>query len=186
MWLMKRQTGMTPNELDEAVELVVVRCMEGKDLDWTAAAGSLEWTCRQTLDHTIDCVFSYGLQLAALSSGSYLPFTELHALPEATPADLVTGLKAVSYLLSSVARRVSADATASDGVLDLTSHDWCSRAAYEVLLHGHDVAIGLGLELEPPRRLCSAILSSDALWMFDRTLGDASDPWIALLRGSGR
>ena len=178
--------GMTPDEFDEILDLVVVMCTATQDRDWTTRAGSLDWTCRQTLDHTVDCVLSYSLQLAALAPRSYLPFTPMHGLPEATPADLVTGLKAVSCILSSVARRVSADATASDGVLDLTPRDWCSRAAYEVLLHGHDIATGFGLELEPPPRLCAAILSSDALWMFDRKRSGEPDPWIALLRGSGR
>ena len=65
--------------------------------------------------------------------------------------------------------------------------DWCARAAYEVGLHTHDVVSGLGVEWEMPSALCSAITSSPSLWMFDSSsLTSRSDPWSALLEGSGR
>ena len=45
------------------------------DKDWSLPAGTLEWTCLQTVDHMVDCVFSYSMQLAARAQGGFLPFT---------------------------------------------------------------------------------------------------------------
>ena len=112
------------------------------DLDWSVTAGALDWTCSQTVDHMVDCVFSYAMQFAARASGGFLPFHELHALPEATPSDLVQGLGAVEAMFIAVLRCTPSNATASDGFVELGVTDWAQRGAYEVLLHTHDVLEG--------------------------------------------
>lgn len=61
--------------------------------DWSVPAGTLEWSCFETADHTIDCVFSYAFFLASRARTAYPPFGEVHALPEASPADLVDPLR---------------------------------------------------------------------------------------------
>lgn len=177
---------MTPDEFADALDLALAALARLVDGDWSLPAASLEWDCRQTLDHTIDCVFSYALQIAARAPDRYLPFTELHALPEAEPVDLLTGLRAVGSIFLTIARAAPADAFASDGFLRLNRDDWCARAAYEVLLHTHDVACGMGGAFNAPPNLCALILESTTLWMFDRTAVDGADPWTDLLRGSGR
>lgn len=93
----------------------------------------------------------------------------------------------MTALLAAVVRDSPDTMTASDGVLDLSPSDWCARAAYELILHTHDVVSGLGRDLDPPLELCRVILESDALWMLDREqASEASSPWTALLLGSGR
>jgi len=32
--------------------------------------------------------------------------------------------------------------------------DWCARAAYELVIHSHDVGSGLGVALRPPVEIC--------------------------------
>jgi hypothetical protein len=157
------------------------------DRDWSVRAGTLDWNCSQTADHMVDCVFSYAMQLAARASSGFLPFHELHALPEATPLDLVQGLRAVAEIFVAVLRCVPEDAVSSDGVLELEVNDWAKRGGYEVLLHTHDVLTGLSAVFVPPAEMCAWILGSQALWMLDRTRAEmGDDPWAALLLGSGR
>jgi hypothetical protein len=157
------------------------------DLDWSVTAGALDWTCSQTVDHMVDCVFSYAMQFAARASGGFLPFHELHALPEATPSDLVQSLGAVEAMFIAVLRCAPSNATASDGFVELGVTDWAQRGAYEVLLHTHDVLEGVAVPFFPPAEMCAWVLGSQTLWMLDpkrAEMGD--DPWTALLLGSGR
>ncbi len=177
---------MTADEFAAALDLVLAALAEVARGDWSAPAATSEWSCRTTLDHTVDCVFSYALQLASRSAGGFLPFTELHARPDAEPADIVDGLRAVGAMFVAVVRATPADVTASDGLVAMDADGWCARAAYELLLHGHDVVRGLGGRLAPPPALCESVLASTDLWMLDRRRATGKDPWTDLLVGSGR
>jgi hypothetical protein len=155
--------------------------------DWSVRAGSVEWSCWQTVDHMVDCVFSYTLQLAGRAQDGWLALQELHALPSATPGQLVQALGAVGETFAAVLRATPAGVTASDGVQQLDLSDWAARAMYEVVLHTYDVLEGLGGSFEPPPQLCAAILASPALWAIDRDrAANAANPWEALLVASGR
>lgn len=157
------------------------------DHDWSTRAGTLEWTCWETIDHTIDCVFSYAMQVAARAQAGFLPFAQLHAEAEATNTDLVDGLAAVARMLHDLVVGAPPETTASDGVVRLGLTDWCARGAYEVVLHTHDVLSGLAVAWQLPGELCEPIMSSPVLWMFDRTKPDGdADPWSRLLVGAGR
>lgn len=74
------------------------------DDDWSQRAGTLDWTCWQTLDHTIDCIFSYAMQLTAGAQSGFLPFDELHAAPDAGAEDLIAGLRGVGTMFLAVVR----------------------------------------------------------------------------------
>jgi hypothetical protein len=179
--------SVTPDELERVVDAATAILDQTVERDWSRLAGSLEWTCWATIDHTIDCLFSYAMQVAARAESGFLPFNELHAQPHASPQDLVTGVGAVGRLFLGVARSAPADAQASDGVVCMPVPDWCARAAYEVALHVHDVVSGLGLEWQLTADLAESITASRFLWMFDRPpVDDSRDPWTELLVGSGR
>src|SRR5947208_15508833 len=85
--------------------------------DWSVPAGTLEWSCWTTADHTVDCVFSYAFFLASRRQDTYPPFGELHALPNATPADIVDGLQAATTMLSAVLATAEREARAGTGIL---------------------------------------------------------------------
>jgi hypothetical protein len=141
---------MTSDEFAALADFSIDALTKVVDADWTTRAGVPEWSCWQTADHMVDCVFSYAMQIGARAESGYLPFEELHAKPDATPVDLVAGLRSVTALLLGVVRDSPGTVTASDGVLNLTLPDWCARAAYELVLHAHDVVSGLGRHLDPP------------------------------------
>jgi hypothetical protein len=168
-------------------DLVLETLGQRATLDWSAPAGSLEWSCWQTVDHMIDCVFSYAFQLASGALGGFLPFHELHATSEADPSELVAGLKGINELFSCLLGSLPNDAEASDGAFVLGVDDWAARAAYEMLLHTHDVVLGLGGRFDPPSSTCAWVIGSPKLWMLDRgRITTTTSPWEALLVGSGR
>ncbi|HEV3452408.1 MAG TPA: DinB family protein [Acidimicrobiia bacterium] len=157
------------------------------DRDWSAPAGTLDWSCWQTVDHVTDCLFSYSLQLAGRVRDGWLRLTELHAQPDATPSQLVEALGAVGRTFEAVLAAAPADAVASDTIFDLRPSDWAARALNELLLHTYDVLVGLGDEFEPSRAVCSFVLSTPTLWMYDGVERlDVPDPWRTMLVGSGR
>jgi hypothetical protein len=156
--------------------------------DWSVPAGTLDWSCTQTTEHVIDCVFSYALQLSSRTTQGLLPFGELRALPEASPEDLVIGLGAVGEMFASLLSAVPSEAEASDGLVVLFPDDWAARGAYEVLLHSHDILHGLGIAFDPPSAICAWVAESPKLWMLDRArvVEAIGEPWKGLLLGSGR
>ncbi|MFF7458022.1 maleylpyruvate isomerase N-terminal domain-containing protein [Kitasatospora sp. NPDC008115] len=145
---------------------------------WDAPAGPLEWSCRETAAHIAHDLLAYAGQLAARPGDRYLPL-DLTVRPEAGPAEVLTVVTACAHLL----------ATALDAAPpELRAYHYgpCDPAGFaamgvtETLLHTHDIALGLGLEWRPPRRLTSAVLA--------RLFPDApaGDPVDVLLWCTGR
>jgi hypothetical protein len=176
-------------DLDVLGRYVVDAWGSAVDRDWSVPAGTLEWTCWTTADHTVDCVFSYALFLASRRQDSYPPFGELHALESASPADLVQGLHAVTTMLSAIIRTSAPDTRAvllqhppTTGGLD----DFAARGALEMVLHGHDVSAGLGVAFDPPPDVCARLLDQSATWGVLSDVDRTDDPWSDLLERSGR
>ena len=178
---------MTDGELAETLSAAFSALEQVADQDWAQLAGSLEWTCWQTIDHTIDCAHSFALQIGAEADSGFLPFAPMHAEATASSVDLLNGLRGVSALLVAVTRESPQDLTASDGIATLTIADWRSRAAYEVALHTYDVVTGLGGSFSLSDELAASIIASEALWMYDRTgRQGATGSLVGLVEGSGR
>jgi hypothetical protein len=175
----------------EQFNLVVSESLDALRLatndDWSKHALALDWTCRSTVDHIIDCVFSYSMQVAARADGGFLPFSELHATTEASNQELLDGLAAVARILHDVVVCTPDGTVASDGVVSMGLADWCARAAFEIALHTYDVMAGLGHDWQLSDALSDAITSSPMLWMYERAkVGDGSTGFAKLLAGSGR
>jgi hypothetical protein len=69
--------------------------------------------------------------------------------------------------------------------------DFAPRAALEAILHGHDVAAGLGVPYEPPAGLCARLRDHTHRWPHWKapgwtSLARTTDPWQDLLDASGR
>jgi hypothetical protein len=179
--------AMSPEQYNEVVSESVNALRLAADDDWSKHAWALDWTCRSTVDHIIDCVFSYAMQLAARADGGFLPFNELHATTEASNQELVDGLAAVARILHDLVVCAPDGTVASDGVVSMGPADWCARGAFEIALHTYDVILGLGHDWQLSDALCDAITSSPMLWMFDRSkVAGVSTGSAKLLAGSGR
>jgi len=158
--------------------------------DWSIPAGTLEWSCWTTADHTVDCVFSYAFFLASRRRDSYPPFGELHALAEAIPSDLVDGLRAATNMLSAVIAAADPDVQAVIGLspyaLNARPADFAARGALEMILHAHDVCTGLDVMFDPPPELCLRLRDTARDWPGQAKLPPTDDPWSDLLERSGR
>jgi hypothetical protein len=107
--------AFSPEDFAMLTRLVLDAWRSGVDGDWSVPAGTLEWSCWRTADHTVDCVFSYAFFLASQRQDTYPPFGELHALPDATPADILDGLQATTTMLSAVIATTDPEARAVIG-----------------------------------------------------------------------
>ena len=80
----------------------------GAHLDWSAPAGTLEWTCYDTAAHAVDTTFAPALFLASRRQHAYPAFEDVRPLAGATVDDLIDGLVAMSTILHAVDRHRAA------------------------------------------------------------------------------
>lgn len=186
----------TRDDLDEVAALVVSRWRAGVDVDWTAPAGTLDWSCAKTADHTVDAVLAVAVFLASRKQNGYPDWWgEVTTGRDPRPADLVEALATVSRILSAVIAAAEPDARAviwrRPRVETRPAADFAARGALELILHGHDVCAGLGIGFEPPAGLCGRLRDHTRGWPHWSTPGwseppETGDPWSDLLTGSGR
>lgn len=163
------------------------------DGDWRRPAGSLVWSAAQTAAHLTDVLFSYAFQAAAHGTRGVLPFEELHAGPGADAEGLVDGIHASGRMLISVLRNMPDGVTSPWFGRGVAPGEWAAMGTRETLLHGYDIAVGLGVELTPPRDVAARAYEQ---WHLRRRFesggsddGDRAepdDPWAALVRASER
>ena len=51
----------TADDLEELSALVGDAWTSAADRDWSAQAGTVEWSCTATADHAVDCVYTAGV-----------------------------------------------------------------------------------------------------------------------------
>ncbi|KAB8192434.1 hypothetical protein FH608_026705 [Nonomuraea phyllanthi] len=189
------ETGpVTADDLDEAVRLAIGTLRHAPAGGWDERAGSLEWTCWETVEHLADDLFAYAAQLGLdiPPLDGYVPFAldkrspdgpgnTIHADPGAGPAGLLQVLQSCGALLSAMVRTAPADARAHHGFGAADAEGSAAMGIVETLVHTHDLAEGLGLAWAPPAGICARVLA--------RLFPDApldTDPWTTLLWATGR
>ncbi|MFJ9773056.1 maleylpyruvate isomerase N-terminal domain-containing protein [Kitasatospora sp. NPDC101157] len=185
----------TPDDLARTLRLAVdTLAAAPADADWSRPAGTLGWSCWETVEHLADDLLAYAAQLgpARPPRERYVPFLATRRSPgapnnfvRADPACGVPGLLEVldasGGLMVAVARVSPPDARAHHpwGLADATG--FVAMSLVETLVHLHDVAQGLGLPWEPPAGVCARTLA--------RLFPDvplAAAPWPTLLWATGR
>jgi hypothetical protein len=145
---------------------------------WDDRAGTIEWSCRRTLTHVVDCVNWYAANLARCSTGG-VEVAEMD--PTVRPAVLLDCLRSAGALLAAA---VTAAVPGQRGFHPFGIADRSGFAAMgcdEVLVHGGDLAAGLGFDFDPPAEVCARILRRIFPW----APADA-EPWAALQWANGR
>jgi len=93
----------TVEDLHQLSSLVATTWSSAAERDWTVQAGTVEWSCLQTADHAVDCVYAPAIFLASRRSDGYpevgLDFTLGTA---ATPTLLVEWLEIGTRILAAV------------------------------------------------------------------------------------
>jgi hypothetical protein len=190
----------TRDDLDEVAELVVGAWRSRLDSDWSAPAGTLEWSCTKTADHTVDSVLAIAFFLASRKLDGYPEWGwgELSMGADPPAVHLVDGLEAVTRVLSALVAAAPPGTRATlrrwPAVETGDPADFAARGALELVLHGSDVCAGLGVPFRPPVEVAARLRDHTAAWLWvgDRTIaplgdrGPTDDPWSDLLQGSGR
>ncbi len=164
--------------VDQAVDEMIRVLGPYESADWQVPAGSLEWTCRETVVHVAHDLLAYAGQLAARPADAYLPF-DLTVRDAAPVRDVLRVVTACGGLLSTaVTAAAPGDRAWHWGPCDPTG--FAAMGVAETLLHTHDITQGLGIAWRPPTDLCAGVL--------DRLFPDApsGDPAQVLLWSTGR
>jgi len=185
---------VTPADLTTAVALLRATLRDVPDDAWDVPAGTLTWSCWETIEHTADDLFAYALQIAPSDPplDTHVPAGWRH-LREGGPAltifverdsgtlGLLRVLEGCGAMLTGVVAGAPADRLShhSYGLSD--PEGFAAMGVVETLVHGHDVAGTLGVALRPPADLCERAI--DRLFP---DLPEHPDPWERLLWATGR
>jgi hypothetical protein len=185
----------TTEDLCALSELVAAAWTAGADRDWSATAGTMEWSCLRTADHAVDCVYAPAFFLASRKKDGYPEAgAGLELGPDAAPVRLVESLRIATRLLAAVVNDAGSDESAAifrfPELLIGAAVDFAPRGAMELILHAHDVCVGLQVPFEPPADLCLRLREHTRPWpMWTgewHGLRHTDDPWDDLLVSSGR
>ncbi len=156
-----------------------------------AQAGPVRWSCWTTAEHVVDDLLAYALQLAALPRLAYVPLVGprgedeiAHVDRAAGTAGLTEALLGGGEFLATLAetRPPAARAYHPYGTSDAAG--FAAMGVAEVLVHGHDVVLGLTGEHVPfPAGLARRVL---ARLFPDVDPGPDEDPDLLLLWATGR
>ncbi|TCO18055.1 uncharacterized protein (TIGR03083 family) [Kribbella steppae] len=144
--------------LDRAVDTVVTALSPATDQDWQCPAGDLEWSCRFTAEHAAHCLQTYAIQLASRAPTHYVSFFS-RALNDATNADVLELLAASGRLLAAVVRAAEPTDRGFHPFGMADAEGTAGMGCIELLVHGGDIAAGLGLPYEPPPDICTWLLA---------------------------
>lgn len=171
-------TSPGPRHVSEATEVVLRLLRAEVGRDWSARAGGLDWSCRETTAHIAHDLAKYAAQLAGRAEESYLNFRLV--IPDDAPqAEVLRVLDASGRLLAQSVSDAPADARAWHyGPTDATG--FAAMGIGELLVHAYDIARGLGIDWRPPEELSRVVVAR----LFDPSNG--ADPSSLLLWATGR
>jgi hypothetical protein len=183
-------------DLDSVTQLVADAWRFGMDRDWSARAGTVEWTCLETADHMIVAVLALAFFLASRKQDGYPDWgwPKFAAGVDARPDRLIEALETVGRVLSAVITTAEPDERAviwRPNVTTAPAGDFAARGALEMILHAQDVCAGLEVDLAPPSDVCERLREHTRSWPHWATpgwhaLAATGDPWADLLDASGR
>lgn len=185
---------VTADDVANAVRLAVEALADVPVDAWGRPAGSLTWTCWETVEHISDTLFYYAAQIGRTpppepgpapfaweKKHADGPAASLFADRDMGPTGLMQVLDACGALLTSIVRTTPSNARAHHVFGRADPEGFAAMGVVEVLLHTHDIASGLDLPWHPPATLCEQVLAR----LFP-DVTPAADPWRTLLWATGR
>lgn len=173
---------VTADDLDTAVSAMVDALRPGVDRDWAAVlAAAVETDCWHAGEHIGDVLVSYAGQLVARPSGRYVKFVA-SADKDCTASEILEFASAGGRILAATVRTSPAELRAFHPTGMADPAGFAGMGCVEALVHGHDIAAGLGLPFDAPRDVCRRVLAR----MFPAVTAGDDDPWAVLLWATGR
>src|SRR5947207_1958543 len=161
--------SFTVSDLNVLTDCVARAWTAAAGRDWSARAGTLEWTCLATADHAVDCVYAPAFFLASRRLDAY-PDVGANAMlgAQATAARLVESLQIATRLLAGVVNDADPSVRAvifrRPQMIVGAPRDFAPRAAMELVLHAHDVCAGVDVPFTPPSDLCFRLREHTRAW----------------------
>lgn len=178
---------MEVQDLERAVRMMSEVLEPLSAHDWSVTAGTLDWTCRETLAHIGHDLLGYAAQVAGRVQHAYLPM-DLVIRADAPVSDVLPAVEACGGLLVAALRAAGPDTRAWHfGPCDVSG--FAALGVAEVVLHTYDITRGLGVDWWPPARSSSRILARlapDATTERRQQTGKREHATQVLLRYTGR
>ncbi|AUS79976.1 hypothetical protein C1701_18375 [Actinoalloteichus sp. AHMU CJ021] len=178
-----RRDPVTAEDLDRAAEGVLAVLAAATDREWREVrAAGLDWTCHATAEHVADDLFFSAVTLAGRSHEQLACW--LRAEDGATAAQLVEVIRASAALLTAAFRTAppGARGACADGRAD--AEGLLAVGVAELVLHGYDLALGLGLDYRAPVDVARRLLGRLSPQIPEE--GWSVDSWHVLLWSTGR
>jgi hypothetical protein len=171
--------AVDPADIVRAAEYVRGALDPAIGMDWSVPAGRLEWDCDFTITHMTGACVKYTVYLASRAT-RFIAF-RIDKWRDTTQTEQLDAIVGVAHALANVASGTPAGSRAyhNNGMFD--AEGYVAMACSEMLVHGHDVATGLGLHFEPPDDLCGAMVGRLTPWL----AGD-EPAWRTFLWHTGR
>lgn len=166
----RHNLGMEP-DVARATEFVATELEPAIGRDWAVPAGQLEWTVDFTIEHIASALSKYTLYLASRSTESIA--VRVVSRPDASQRERLDAIAQVGRALATVAETTPPEVRAfhASGLLDVEGY--VALGCLEALLHGWDIASGLGLPFEPAPDLVRPVAARLMPWL--------PPTWTALL-----
>lgn len=162
---------VTADDLEAALAGVAGALGAATDRDWSAAAGTGEWDAWHTAEHLGDGLLSYAGQLVGRLDDRYARFLA-SAEADASPAEVLEFAVIGGRLLAAAVRTAAADVRAYHPAGRAEPAGFAAMGCVEALVHGADIARGLGVEPDPPRGVCARVLAR----LFPHSADDLARP----------
>ncbi|MEV0324632.1 DinB family protein [Streptomyces sp. NPDC050658] len=186
---------VTADDLDRVAQLALDVLRAAPPSDWEGKAGSLRWSCWETVEHLSDDYFAYAAQLGPRSpslagpipfiweprQGGDGPWNAIHADRAAGPAGLLQVLESTAAMLVAMVRTAPPELRSFHGFGASDPEGFAAMGIVETVVHTHDLAEGLGLQWDPPADVCARVLHR----LFPEAPYD-EEPWPTLLWATGR
>lgn len=156
-------------------------------LDWSVTAGTLDWTCRETLVHVGHDLLAYAAQVAGRAQDAYLPL-DLVIRDDASVSEVLAVVEACGGLLVAALRAAGPDTRAWHfGPCDVSG--FAALGVAEVVLHTYDITQGLNVNWRIPAKFSTRVLARlapDAAIQQRQETGKRQHSTQVLLRHTGR
>ncbi|WP_020658434.1 maleylpyruvate isomerase N-terminal domain-containing protein [Amycolatopsis benzoatilytica] len=144
-------------DLDDALACVSAALEPVVGGDWTRPAGDLDWDCRYTAEHLGDTLLSYAAQVASRPADHYVRFLA-KADADASAGELLEFVLTAGRLLALAVGAGQPDERAYHPTGRSDPAGFAAMGCVELLLHGDDIARGLGTGIDAPRELCARVV----------------------------
>lgn len=161
-----------------AAALAPLSRIDDEDPIWSSIAVPTAWTAARAVEHLSDALLFYARQVARRAERSLPVIRNGRSAP---PSEQLDNAVSSAYVFAGLLRDLGSDrAWHPSGNADVGG--WTGMAVTELLVHGHDVAGVLHVELQLPTKVCNRTLKRVLPWV---PLGLA-EPDQLLLAVTGR